>query len=381
MDRPYEDSSESGYLIDGFEGINRTFTEIETLWQNGHNRLARAKRYGRWWMLKALQPEYRNQTVYQQMMRKELEMLMKLQHPYIVQTVGIEPVEGLGMCIVMEYVDGMRLGEWLGSSRSFENRYRLAIELMSAVEYMHAKGIVHRDLKPGNLLVTRNGEDIKLIDFGLADNDHQAILKQPAGTMDYISPEQKEHSLPDVRNDIYSLGLVLKVLLPERKFNSVVKKCLLPIEHRYRNVILLNEALVRERNRGHRLLVAGVVGLIFLLTMGLGVQTWRIQSNENKQNRVEEAIRMGMEKVERSCLETGLTQHLDTLTNLIYLTEAFNEHYMDGYLAANRYCDSIRPNFTSVEMSEIINAITLYCGELQRKWVEKIDELRMEGQR
>ena len=170
------ESSASGYLINGFEGIDYRFTNIEVIMHTEHNILAKAKRYGRWWMLKAIKPEEAQQTVYQQMLRKELEILMQLQHPNIIQTTGMEFVETLGMCIVMEYVDGMRLDEWLSTQPAKDKRLRLVTELLKAIEYAHLTGIVHRDLKPSNIMVTRNGENIKLIDFGLADNDHMAIL-------------------------------------------------------------------------------------------------------------------------------------------------------------------------------------------------------------
>ena len=126
------DSSVSGYQVNDFEGISRNFTQIEVLFRSGHNILAKAKRYGRWWMLKAIQPEKREQQLYRQMMRKELEILMRMQSPYTVQTVGIEQVEGLGMCIVMEYIDGVRLDKWLGLKQSKEKRYSLALELLKA---------------------------------------------------------------------------------------------------------------------------------------------------------------------------------------------------------------------------------------------------------
>jgi serine/threonine protein kinase len=206
----------SGYLIDGFEGIDHHFTNIEIIKNTEYNILAKAKRYGRWWMLKAIRAEEDKQTVFQQMLRKELEILMQMQHPNIVQATGMEYVETLGMCIVMEYVDGIQLDEWINSPKSKENRFRLAEELLKAVEYIHTSGTVHRDLKPSNIMVTRNGENIKLIDFGLADNDHIAILKQPAGTPKYMSPEQAANSIPDIRNDIYSLGIILQQLLPEK---------------------------------------------------------------------------------------------------------------------------------------------------------------------
>ena len=372
-----ENFSASGYLTDGFEGVSRTFTEREVLWQTRHNRLARAKRYGRWWMLKSLKPEYAGQTFYRQMIRKELEMLMKFQHPHIVQAVGLEEVEGWGMCIVMEYVDGMVLNEWLAERRGKEDRLRLVEELLDAVGYIHSKGVVHRDLKPGNILVTRNGTDIKLIDFGLADNDHQAILKQPAGTPSYMSPEQMENAIPDVRNDVYSLGLVLKLLLPEREFRAIVKRCLLPIDKRFQNVVSLIWALKRSKGRVHRWVLVGWMALVLCLSVGLGVQTRRIHSFDHQRKKMEAVIKEGIAQVEHALCMTGIDRHLDTLSHPMYLSEIFSERHMDGYNAANRYIDSIRPLFTQMEMAEIINAVMLYCGERQTEWINRIETLNL----
>ena len=55
-------------------------------------------------------------------------------------------------------------------------------------------------------MITHNGNHVKLIDFGLSDTDDFAILKQPAGTPSYISPEQIVSQQADIRNDIFSIG-------------------------------------------------------------------------------------------------------------------------------------------------------------------------------
>ena len=90
-----------------------------------------------------------------------------------------------------------------------------------------------------------------------------------------------------------------------------------------------------------------------------------------------EAIELGMKKVEVALMQTEMEMHLDTLTNLAYLSEDFNARYMDGYHEANLYFDSIRPFFTHIEMSEIVNAVTLYCAERQKLWMDKIENLRL----
>ena len=94
------DSSASGYLEDSYEGISRTFTDVEILSTSEVNVVAKAKRYGRWWLLKGLQQDVAGKAAYQQRQRKELEILMMLQHQNVVSTYGLEEVDGLGCCIV-----------------------------------------------------------------------------------------------------------------------------------------------------------------------------------------------------------------------------------------------------------------------------------------
>ena len=369
------ESSASGYLINGFEGIDYRFTNIEVIMQTEHNILAKAKRYGRWWMLKAIKAEEAQQTVYQQMLRKELEILMQLQHPNIIQTTGMEFVETLGMCIVMEYVDGMRLDEWLSTQPPKEKRLRLVTELLKAIEYVHLAGIVHRDLKPSNIMVTRNGENIKLIDFGLADNDHMAILKQPAGTPRYMSPEQASNSIPDIRNDIYSLGIILQSLLPEKAFKAIVAKCYLPIDKRYTNVIQIFDAIQNKTKAKKRLLTYSSAMIIAVLFVGTFIQTWRIQKMENKRFRIENAIREGTRKVDMAFQLAGVDERLDTCTNYYYISDDIQKHFMDGSHAANQYIDSIRIYFSDIEMYEISNAIHMHNGSRLKIWNEKTEPL------
>ena len=129
------DNNASGYLNDSFEGIDRVFTDVEIISTSEVNIVAKAKRYGRWWLLKGLQPEKAQETAYQQRLRKELELMMPLQHPNIVNAVGLEKVEVFGECIVMEYVDGMTMKNWLATAPTLTNKRRVAKELIDAVGY------------------------------------------------------------------------------------------------------------------------------------------------------------------------------------------------------------------------------------------------------
>ena len=369
------ESSASGYLTDGFEGIDHHFTNIEVIRYTEHNILAKAKRYGRWWMLKTLKTEESKQTVFQQMLRKELEILMQMQHTNIVQATGMEFIETLGMCIVMEYVDGIQLDEWLCRTRNREKRLQLAEELLKAVEYIHTTGSVHRDLKPSNIMVTRNGENIKLIDFGLADNDHIAILKQPAGTPKYMSPEQAINSIPDSRNDIYSLGIILQQLLPEKSFKSIIGKCFLPIESRYKSVSLLLQDINIQKNRKKKLTAITIGTLIAFLSAGLGFQTYKIQEIEHNRNRIDNTIKEGILKINLAFERIGMEERLDTCTHYSYIEGDYRTHFMDGSHVVNQFTDSIRPYFTDIEMYEITTALNIHNGNRLKVWTEKIEPL------
>ena len=366
------DSSVSGYQTNAFEGISCNFTQIEVLFHSGHNILAKAKRYGRWWMLKAIKPEMKDQQLYRHMMRKELEILMRMQSPYTVQTAGIEQVEGLGMCIVMEYIDGMRLDEWLEQKQNKEKRLRIAVELLKATEYIHSIGVVHRDLKPGNIMVTRNGEHLKLIDFGLADNDHIAILKQPAGTPGYTSPEQATNNIPDIRNDIYSLGVILQRLLPEHGYRTFINKCFLPIKSRYQSVNLLLKELQNRSRRKQRMLIGIAIILILSLATGLVMQTVKFQQLERERKRKNEAIEEGIRNVDLVFETIAMEEVIDTCTNFSNIYPYYSDHYWDVDSCTKKYLDSIRPSFTEAEMYEIMNSIKTHCDERRKIWFEKL---------
>lgn len=245
------DISTSGPIQKQFIMPSDMSTSYVPVESRGFNQLVKVKRQGRWFLLKGLKPEYRNQQVYIELLKKEYELMVQLDHPNIVRVSAKEVNEELGPCIVMEYIDGVTFEKFLESKPSQQVRRKVVDQLIDALAYIHGKQIVHRDLKPSNILITRNGNNVKIIDFGLSDADDYAILKQAAGTLKYMAPEQK-HGLHgtvgviDCKSDIYSFGLLLRELFPHR-YRPIAHKCTREDpEKRYPDMEAVRKAMERS---------------------------------------------------------------------------------------------------------------------------------------
>lgn len=256
------------------------FTAYTEILSHGFNQLYKAQRYGKWFVLKGLKPEHQQETVYKRLIVKEFELGIQMDHPNIVRTFSYETDPVAGPVIVMEYVDGMTLKEFLKKNPSRQARLKIAEELLSAMDYYHSKQIIHRDLKPDNILITNNGHNVKLIDFGLADTDYHGILKQPAGSEKYAAPEQKSGELPlDNRADLYAFGLILRQLFPNN-YGRVARKC---TQHdrkkRYNNAEEVLQSLKRGRFFTPILIFAALLCVAAVAWMLLS-KTQNIQSED-----------------------------------------------------------------------------------------------------
>ena len=184
----------------------------------------RADKDGRFRIYKALKSEYAGDQVYERLLRKEFEIGYSLDHPNICEYYAFVNLPPLGNCIEMEWIDGCSLDSLLPRGAIGKTlAVKIINETCDALSYMHSKQVVHRDLKPSNIMLTYNGNNVKLIDFGLSDTDAHSVLKGSAGTQVYASPELISGKTVDFRSDIFSLGCVIDRLSPT--YARVARKC------------------------------------------------------------------------------------------------------------------------------------------------------------
>lgn len=263
----------SGIITPQEAHSSEQFSDLQPIPCKGYNILGKAKQYGRWWMLKGLKPAYRQQEIYRNLLRKEFDILISLQHPNIVSATSFVETPCMGHCIVMEWIEGRTLGDFIKETDCGEQLLPVIFQILDALQYIHAKQIVHRDLKPSNIMISYNGNHVKLIDFGLSDADSYAILKQPAGTPGFISPEQASTRQADIRNDIYSLGCLLEEMHLGKRYAAVIARCKAPIQERYRHVEEIRHDLFAlssppKTSLRKRLVMASLVGVASLLLAG-----------------------------------------------------------------------------------------------------------------
>lgn len=243
--------SQSGFFRSPTEDFSRLYSSLEPVNAAGagFTDLYRSRSGGRNRLYKCLKEPLREDSLYQNLLRKEFEIGYMLSHPGICEYYAFVEIPSLGRCIEMEWIDGKTLQERIEEGSLTEKTARkILVELCDALDYMHHKQIVHRDLKPENIMVTSNGENAKIIDFGFSDSDSHLLGKTPAGTQMFASPELAAGEETDCRADIYSLGKIM-ALMPGR-YKSIAEKCTMPSkEDRYASASEVKAALEASRKR------------------------------------------------------------------------------------------------------------------------------------
>lgn len=337
--------SETFKPVGGEMGYDSSYSMPELYAETSSAVLYRVRKAGKYFMIKTPKDNSGSSLA---MLQREYELSIGLQHPNVVNVFTYEPSTVVGAGIVMEYVDGRTLEQFLVENPTPSMRYRAFEQLLQAVAYIHRRGLVHNDIKPENILITRTDNDVKLIDFGLSDSDAYYLARTIGCTKAYASPELLARDKEiDARSDIYSLGVVMKDIFGNR-YSRISSRCLnSQKEKRYANA---EELLSAFKHRGRPLKVAMVLFLVILVLLPL-VGYVVTSLTERRQVAERDAIIVQVEKDVEEFYQIAV----DSIADAVYFEFACN-NIVSFYEKIGEYQKEKISPITDPELSTIVSA-------------------------
>ncbi|PKM67028.1 MAG: serine/threonine protein kinase [Firmicutes bacterium HGW-Firmicutes-2] len=194
--------------------INERYTIEEKIGSGGMSIVYKAKdiKLGRTVAIKILRDEYVYDEEFVGKFKVEAQAAASLSHVNIVNIYDVGNEKKIHF-IVMEYLDGITLKEYIKAKSKLSNEETLRISacIASALDCAHTNHIFHRDIKPQNIIITKDGR-VKVADFGIARIATGATIPaadMASGSVHYIPPEQAKSGYSNERSDIYSLGITM----------------------------------------------------------------------------------------------------------------------------------------------------------------------------
>lgn len=167
--------------------------------------------------IKILKDEFSRNSEFIRRFKNESKAIAVLSHPNIVKVYDVSFGDVM-QYIVMEYIDGITLKEYLEQQEN-KIEWKMAVyftsQILKAMQHAHEKGIVHRDVKPQNMMLLQDGT-IKVTDFGIArfsNTETRTMTDKAIGSVHYIAPEQARGDRTDGKSDVYSIGVMLYEML------------------------------------------------------------------------------------------------------------------------------------------------------------------------
>ena len=141
--------------------------------------------------IKILKDEFLGNSEFIRRFKNESKAIAVLSHPNIVKVNDVSFGDKI-QYIVMEYIDGITLKEYIGHQHNipWKEAVHFTVQILQALQHAHEKGIVHRDMKPQNIMLLQDGS-IKVTDFGIArfsDNETRTMTDKAIGSVHYIAP-------------------------------------------------------------------------------------------------------------------------------------------------------------------------------------------------
>ncbi len=251
----------------------------------GNSRIFTANNNGKKVIVKALKEECADDAACRASLRQEYETTASLDNKSIRRAIDFVRIEGLGDCIILEYIDGKSLAEHVRVGTLSEKQVKsLLTEVCDALYYMHRNGVVHSNLSPENVMVTAGDCHARLIDIGVPetkmDADRELLIKE----MGFIAPEIIKGEDVDARSDVYSLGKIMEFIGERnisKQFGAVATHCTqFSKEQRFDSIGEVRAAI----NKGHsfsKFIVLAVVAVVLAVVAIIYIP--KISSNVEKE--------------------------------------------------------------------------------------------------
>ena len=283
----------------------------------GHSRLFTAVYQGKKVIIKTLKPEFAQDEQCRKNLKKEYEFTSQLDNRFVRRALGYEAIQGLGECIILEYVDGKSLAEHIRVGTLNEKQVRsVIVDLCDGLSYMHRNGVIHCDLKPENILITANDLRVKIIDIGLPETDyktdHELLIKEN----EFIAPELFKGEEADPRSDVYSVGKIIEFIIARHmldQFSNVATHCIqFSREQRFDNILAVRSEITKSHS--YMKLVLVLIALVIL-----GVAAYVYIPKVVEKTRAEKVARLVVDfrhELEKINSETGTLCEKYKLTSL-----------------------------------------------------------------
>ena len=253
--------------------VKASYTEYKVISSQGYCMIVKCRKGDQTVVLKTLKDAYRERALLRNALKREFKQCQRLNHSGIVRYQGLVEVDGYGLCIEEEYVEGRTLQAYLKESHTDDEKLGIINQIADALRYAHQQGVIHRNLKPSNVLVANQGDYVKLIDFSVLSPED---VKLTADTTRFMAPEIKDETMAaDGTADIYSLGTIMKVMGLTLAYSDVIKRCCaFKRSDRYSNI---DEFLADLNNEGPSFTMPKIgkgtvmLALIAAVVIGVGI--------------------------------------------------------------------------------------------------------------
>ena len=236
----------------------------------GNSRVYTANYNGKKVIVKALKEDHINDANCKASLRQEYETTSMLDNKYIRKALDFVQIEGLGDCIIFEYIDGKSLAEHVRVGTLSEKQVKnILTEVCDALTYLHRNGVVHCNLNPENIMVTANDCRVKLIDIGVPETEQDADRELLIKEMEFVAPEIIKGEDIDSRSDIYSLGKIMEFIGERnisKQFGAAATHCTqFSREQRFDSISDVRSAITK----GHSIVRIIILALVAAVLAGL----------------------------------------------------------------------------------------------------------------